>query len=256
MIFNMSVGGGSGDLNFDVAGGTTQPTNPKENTVWVNTDSDVTAWTFRADEPTSPVEGMVWFVVDVDADASLNAIKKNEIQLYPSYAKQYANGAWVAVEAALYQDGAWVELDPALYLYTPGDEHTDVTGGWKKLLGVTDNQYGYGTLTRNETDLTFTVSSTPGSIAAATTNKIDLTDYSALVVEFSNTGATAEFFVLTSDGNDFKNNNVVRASGDDAVSNVLTADISAVAGLYYIGIRQLGYSQKGTLIVTEVKLVP
>lgn len=47
-IYGNSVGGGSGSngLNFKVVGGTTQPTNPCENTIWVDTDIDITSWFF------------------------------------------------------------------------------------------------------------------------------------------------------------------------------------------------------------------
>lgn len=44
-------GGGSNSLNFKVVGGTTAPVNPKENTIWVNTDQKITGWHFGADEP-------------------------------------------------------------------------------------------------------------------------------------------------------------------------------------------------------------
>ena len=33
-----------GGLNFKIVGGTTEPTNPKENTVWINTDVDIGEW--------------------------------------------------------------------------------------------------------------------------------------------------------------------------------------------------------------------
>lgn len=48
MIFNES---GGTSLNFKVVGGTTAPSNPKENTIWVNTDHKITEWHFGADEP-------------------------------------------------------------------------------------------------------------------------------------------------------------------------------------------------------------
>lgn len=44
-------GGGSNSLNFKVVGGTTAPVNPKENTIWVNTDVKITSWHFGAEEP-------------------------------------------------------------------------------------------------------------------------------------------------------------------------------------------------------------
>ena len=51
-------GGGIAGLNFKVVGGTTQPTNPKENTIWVNTNTDITSWVFSAGQPESPTEGL------------------------------------------------------------------------------------------------------------------------------------------------------------------------------------------------------
>ena len=39
------------DLNFKVVGGTSTPTSPKENTVWVNTDTTITGWHFGPNEP-------------------------------------------------------------------------------------------------------------------------------------------------------------------------------------------------------------
>lgn len=44
-------GGGGALLNFNVVNGTTTPTNPKENTIWVNMASPITSWYFGADEP-------------------------------------------------------------------------------------------------------------------------------------------------------------------------------------------------------------
>lgn len=57
MIFNMMGGGGTAGsgsgagLNFKIVGGTTQPANPSENTIWVNTDADITGWMFSAKTP-------------------------------------------------------------------------------------------------------------------------------------------------------------------------------------------------------------
>lgn len=48
--------GGGAALNFKVVGGTTEPLNPAENTIWVNTDTEITAWAFSADDPSGVVE--------------------------------------------------------------------------------------------------------------------------------------------------------------------------------------------------------
>ena len=44
-------GAGGIPLNFKVVGGTSAPSNPKQNTIWVNTGNEITAWAFSADEP-------------------------------------------------------------------------------------------------------------------------------------------------------------------------------------------------------------
>lgn len=42
---------GNGDLNFQIVGGTTAPSDPKENDIWVNTDRDIPEWVFSSDDP-------------------------------------------------------------------------------------------------------------------------------------------------------------------------------------------------------------
>lgn len=44
-------GGGVNPLNFKVVGGTSAPSNPKENTIWVNCSLNITSWDFSATEP-------------------------------------------------------------------------------------------------------------------------------------------------------------------------------------------------------------
>ena len=79
MIINNS--GGGVPLNFKIVGGTTEPTNPKENTIWVNTDTAIKGWHFSADDP------FIGEVVE-DAGAVLWAIS-NSLYTY-NYSK--ANG--------------------------------------------------------------------------------------------------------------------------------------------------------------------
>ena len=42
-----------GCLNFEVVGGTTQPSSPKENTIWINTDQEITGWSINSTDLTS-----------------------------------------------------------------------------------------------------------------------------------------------------------------------------------------------------------
>lgn len=117
MIFNMSGGGGAG-LNFKVVGNP-QPENPSENTIWLNTDAEITGWIFNATQPESPVGGHVWITIGASGQVQFNAIKKNSIIVYPISAKQYIAGVWTDVTAKIYQNGAWV--DWITYLFKDGD---------------------------------------------------------------------------------------------------------------------------------------
>ena len=114
MIFNM-VGGGNASLNFKVVGGTTEPTNPATNTIWVNTDTEITGWAFSSDNPfTEPSEGTVWFHLGAPSTSengrvTFNALKKNGIYLTPKTCMQYINGEWQRKEAFAWDGESWIQ---------------------------------------------------------------------------------------------------------------------------------------------------
>lgn len=99
--------GSAGEINFAVVGGLEQPSNPVENTIWVYTSDEITSWVFGSQQPTSPVEGMVWFATVVDSNITFNAVKENELNIYPITAKQYIEGAFISKDASIYQEGQW-----------------------------------------------------------------------------------------------------------------------------------------------------
>lgn len=122
MIGRTNAGGGSGGgLNFKVVGGTSTPASPKENTIWVNTSAEITSWVFSVTEPETPAAGMVWITTCKSSTAPFNALKKNNITVYPISAKQYVSGKWVDKTAKSYQNGAWVEWAPEpFYIFKSG----------------------------------------------------------------------------------------------------------------------------------------
>ena len=137
-----SSGGGDGGLNFTVVGGTSQPENPKGNTIWVNTDTEISCWVFSPEEPAEPSGGLVWIALGTASPAPFNALKKEALYCYPTACRQYAGGAWVNAEAYVYKDGAWVQFGSALspYFYQDGDAKI-------ALLGDGADADGYITLT-------------------------------------------------------------------------------------------------------------
>ena len=96
--------------NFKVVGGTIEPENPTENTIWVNTYTTITSYIFSATEPEEYAKGMVWISTGTSSSTEFNALKKNSIQVYPLFAKQYVSGAWVSKTAKCYQGGIWTTL--------------------------------------------------------------------------------------------------------------------------------------------------
>lgn len=175
MILNLS-GGSNNSLNFKVVGGTTQPTNPKENTIWVNTNVDITGYAFSETEPTSKSNGMVWFCVGSNSTASFNAIKKDIIMVYPVSVKQYSSsgwgGSWVEKEAKIYMNGGWVVLGvKTLWIFKSG------TGLGQGFTGFTNATCNAWSITQNVEEL-YVRSSEPTVIGL--NESIDVTNYKTL----------------------------------------------------------------------------
>lgn len=180
-------GGGSNPLNFKVVGNP-MPSNPKENTIWVNTDVKITGWVFSAAEPETFADGVVWFLTGAFGSARFNALKKHGIQLCPLSAKQYVGGSLVDKEAQIYKDGAWSSF--VTYLFDNGNQCTALTGGWSSTHQNADEwnydgnyssspDYGGGAWV-GETLRVGICSNTGmrlGVAAVGTRDKIDLTPY-------------------------------------------------------------------------------
>jgi len=168
-------------LNFTVVGGTSQPSNPKENTIWVNTSTTISSWVISAQQPSNPTSGMVWISVGDSSNVAFNALKKNAIQVYPMSAKQYVNGSWETMTMDIYQGGKWNNSFGGK-LYENGDEFTGVTGGWVSQY-CDDNGYNKGSYTNRNGVMT--IDAEDGSdinIALSTSNKIDISNYSKLTI--------------------------------------------------------------------------
>ena len=115
-LTNAGGGGSGGGLNFAVVGGLTQPTSPKENTIWVKTETKISSWVFSPTEPTNPEGGMVFFKTALTSSVGFNALRKNEIAVLPTSAQQYIGGQWKNVEAYAYIGGKWVQFSSEKYV--------------------------------------------------------------------------------------------------------------------------------------------
>ena len=203
-------------LNFEVVGGTTEPTNPKENTIWVNTDTGITGWYFSATQPENMVEGEVWLLIGDSSDVEFNVLKVNGIQIYPLEAKQMVSGALVDVEEKIYQNEEWKELLVIDYIIQDGNNIVDVhkSGTFREF---TPNNNGNLLI------------STGSGYHHVYFNNIDLTnkDYIILEGEINSTSA-CQLRVCNNGGY----SNVI--SSVQCTYSGATLDISALSGYYTV----------------------
>ena len=79
------VNGSYTDLNFEVVGGTSAPTDPKENTIWMNTDTEITGYQFSAEyqsknllknTATSQIINGITFTVNADGSVHVKGTQE------------------------------------------------------------------------------------------------------------------------------------------------------------------------------------
>lgn len=243
-------GGGGPGFNFRVLGGTTAPSSPKENDIWVNTDQEITFYAFQPYQPYSPAEGWVWFSVGTDGVTGFNALKKNRIQLYPISAKQYVGGAWTDVTAKSYKSGKWVDWYNG-EIFSNGNQYTDITGGWKACNGSGQ------TVTIGSSSIVFTkIGDSDRRATAYTVNSLDLSKYTKIIATISipSTSSDKDEFTLavTSQNTQNEPTSFVASKTITAESGNMdvTLDISTVTSGYVA----LYVSRYATVTVTKVRL--
>lgn len=246
------------ELNFNVVGGTSAPSSPSENTIWVNTNTTITSWVFSATQPTGS-EGKVWIKVDTSSNAEFNALKENGIQVYPMAAYQYVSGAWVAKTAKTYQSGAWVEW--ITYLFNEGDTCDDITGGWSNsgysYSGTVDgSSYTYTKVSPTIGDtIKVSVGAELKVSIAGTAKMIDLTDVKTVAVDVESVVGQAFVNVTTSKalGSNYAVQKVLTASSAGTTVNL---DVSSLSGSYYVAVFTYGSTNVTTrsAVITKVWL--
>lgn len=240
MIFNMTGGSGA-SLNFKVVGNP-QPENPKANTIWVDTDVEITGWDFSTTQPTSPVSGMVWITTGVFSTAPFNALKKNNITIYPLHAKQYIDNNWVTKTVKSYQNDEWVDWWNG-ELYANGDEYVNITGGWYGIdTGLSTSNVN---ITKIASGLKLHLTTNNRKVGMMVTRKpIDLTDYNIITFTgyiFKSTSTTQSgkeaygYLMVYSDISGGTLNQVARADiSNGGKPTTVTLDVSSLRGFYNI----------------------
>lgn len=221
MIFNMSGVGSA--MNFKVVGGTTAPSNPKENTIWINTATPITSYVFSATEPSSAEEGMVWISVGTASNVAFSATKKNPIMVYPLYAKQYVSGAWVQVDAKIYQNG-WNDLLTEVVFFGDGAINTDT-------FGSTTVASGYNPYSITGGNIVFSQ-----YVDVTTTKMFDVTAFKTIECVIAGWDwMNVEAYLVGSSGtHKLKYVDSFPAGGQASAGDTRTFDISSYSGDYYL----------------------
>ena len=144
----------------------------------------MTSWSFSATEPANPENGMIWVTTGIGGDKNFNALKKNELQVYPiNNVKQYVGAVWVVVTAMNFKNGAW-NLWWNGKLYDNGDEFVSVTGGWQaRSIGVINANGVKPTVEKNTDTIVITHSKYATGAALEISNDIDVSDYDILTID-------------------------------------------------------------------------
>lgn len=194
------------EMNFRIVGGTTQPEEPVENTIWVNTSTTIAKWNFGGASVSSPVEGMVFIPTYQETASAFSLFKDNEAWFYPGVVSQYESGSWVNKSAQIYQNGAWKALVVKSTLYSNGDQCTTLTGGWEtagnynaaSAWSSTSEWSSYSTIASNY----LSVSARSGSSnnyggIIGTTNQVQISGYKTLRVKGNISGynSTTTFYI-------------------------------------------------------------
>lgn len=233
-------------LNFKVVGGLTQPSGPSENTIWVPTNAKITSYAVSPSEPAEPTDGMVWIKTGAASNVSFNALKKNEIAVYPNACYQLINGAWQSMAAKIYQNKAWKEW--RTYLYNLGDECIAVTGGWvaKALRRASGSSAKEPTITKLDNRIEFSGNAQSGGVVH-TANKIDLTSASVLKIDgelapAAGTGFWSTLCVWSEFGSTYQENLVASHDATSKETGEITVDVSQLSGAFYVGFALYGTS--------------
>lgn len=144
MIGPTNARGGGGGLNLKVVGGTTQPTSPRENTIWINTATAITGYALSPTQPETGKEGLVWLKT-ADTGVEINVGRKNAVLLHLASCNIYTGSKWDYIEAHVYRGNIWVQF---AFKLVPGEytavEYIQGTGTQYIKSGLTGFTHLYG----------------------------------------------------------------------------------------------------------------
>ena len=252
--------GGSSGLNFRIVGGTSAPDNPKENTLWVNTDVKITSYSIGSANPNTAGNGGVHIYTKTSGAVSFNALKKNYMEIVPIKAQQLRNSEWVDVDVRLYKAGKWETF--VVFLYDRGDQRADESGGWSKQNRSDGGSYFGHSVSFGSEQISFSSTYAKDSHQAngsvETNSLVDLSQFSKLQLTYTksswgNDNVKAYFGIGSS-----RNGTTAEVKLSDSSAETTAAlEISGVNTSQYVYIRATSGTGDGSVTVNirEVYLI-
>lgn len=135
LMYTGGISGGDGgdELNFDVIGGTTEPSSPIENTIWVQTENNIPFWAFSVDEPDTAEENSVWIKTSNSSSFRFDALKENSLIVGIDGVYVNKSGNWEEVSWLIYKDGEW--QGSTLYVIKDGRYTDEFSSGSTAISG-------------------------------------------------------------------------------------------------------------------------
>lgn len=242
---------GGGGLNLKVVGGTTQPTNPRENTVWINTTTAITGYALSPTQPENGTEGLVWLKT-ADTGVEINVGRKNAVLLHLAGGKLYGGGKWLNINAFVYANNVWTQFaQEELMIFSREEEEYDAIIA-KLKNSSEEGQY----LKKSDVNpyirfyLWYGSKIERGYYCIA---PVDVTNFSVLeVVGYSNTDKMTAFGLSTAAGTKLDAAKQTFTT-DESVNKV---DISNLTGEFYIGfsLKRVNDSTSAEIFVKSVYL--
>lgn len=212
------------ELNFKVVGGTTRPSDPKENTIWVNTSTNITGWIFSATELINTPPGVVWFAVGSSSDMEFNALKENTLCVYPQKIYQRIADEWEQRGGEIYQSGGWKEFITLEYVIYKGE--------LKESFQIETTTATYEHIGECLVFKSTKASSGNGSIKISNAGQdIDLSNYSTLYYDIEATSprsGTSDFIRIGVSGGSSITKNL--GIDDPVTRQIFPIDISGLSG--------------------------
>lgn len=249
MIFNMMCGGGGAGIDLTVVGGTTQPTSPEKNTIWVNTSTTIGNIYLQATEPTSPAEGDIWVMTGTKFAAGVTDVVQMNVCDEPSTiislvaVKQYISGAWVLQTDSFYDGSAW--HDSTSIMFSNGAFGGYTVSYYDKLYKKSSSYTIGRTSGAPVLDSNNSIRVNGQSVNKATYTDVvafwdvDVSEYTALNIETTGSSMyqpTVAIMASTSDYFSYSNmtSSAVRSADMADLTNPFSLDISDLTGTYHI----------------------